>query len=221
MVSAMESEGKTISSANLAVIMARTGSRVLLLDCDMRKPRLNTIFNIEREKGVSNVLVGDCAIADAVRHTDIPNLDLIPCGQIPPNPSELLGSKAMQEMLATLGQDYDRIVIDSPPVTAVTDAVVLSKAVDGVVVVLQANRTERVIVQRAVEQMQSVRANVFGIILNRLDTSLTKDYHLYSYFYRYYGEDVSQEEKPRRRRFWKKKEGRKKGLDRRGGSRKA
>jgi capsular exopolysaccharide synthesis family protein len=221
MVSAMESEGKTITSANLAVIMARTGSRVLLLDCDMRKPRLNTIFNIEREKGVSNVLVGDCAIADAVRHTNIPNLDLMPCGQIPPNPSELLGSKAMQEMLSTLGQEYDRIVIDSPPVTAVTDAVVLSKAVDGVVVVLQANRTERVIVQRAVEQILSVRANIFGIILNRLDTSLTKDYHLYSYFYRYYGEDANQEEKPHRRRFWKKKEGRKKGQDRRGGSRKA
>ena len=136
------------------------------------------------------------AIADAVRKTDIENLDMIPCGQIPPNPSELLGSKAMQELLATLGQDYDRIVIDSPPVTAVTDAVVLSKAVDGVVVVLQANKTERVIVQRAVEQMQSVRANVFGIILNRLDTSLTKDYHLYSYFYRYYGEDEARKKSP-------------------------
>ncbi len=166
---------------------------------------------------MSNVLVGDCSIADAVRKTDIENLHLIPCGQIPPNPSELLGSKAMQEMLATLSQDYDRIVIDSPPVTAVTDAVVLSKAVDGVVVVLQANKTERVIVQRAIEQMEAVRAHVFGVILNRLDARMTKYYHLYSYFYRYYGEDEVQEEKPRRklRKFWKKKDVRGEGKDRR------
>jgi capsular exopolysaccharide synthesis family protein len=219
-VSAMESEGKTISSANLAVIMARTGSRVLLLDCDMRKPRLNGIFGFEREKGVSNILVGDCSIADAVRKTDIENLYLIPCGQIPPNPSELLGSKAMMKMLATLGKDYDRIVIDSPPVTAVTDAVVLSKAVDGVVVVLQANKTERVLVQRAIEQMKSVRAHIFGIVLNKLDARMTKYYHLYSYFYRYYGEDEVKEEKPRRklRKFWKKKDVQSKGKNRRMGN---
>ncbi len=206
MVSAMESEGKTISSANLAVIMARTGSRVLLLDCDMRKPRLNTIFSIEREKGVSNILVNDCSISDALRKTDIENLDMIPCGQIPPNPSELLGSKAMKEMLATLSRDYDRIVIDSPPVSAVTDAVVLSKAVDGVVVVLQANKTERVVAQRAIEQMQAVKAHIFGIILNRLDAQMTKDYHLYSYFYRYYGEEEIQEDPSPRWKFWKKKD---------------
>ena len=214
-VSAMEGEGKTISAANLAVIMARTGSRVLLLDCDMRKPRLNSIFGFAREKGVSNILVGDCSIADAVCQTDIENLNLIPCGQIPPNPSELLGSKAMQEMLAALSRDYDRIVIDSPPVSAVTDAVVLSKAVDGVVVVLQANKTERVIVQRAIEQMQAVNAYIFGIILNRLDARMTKYYHLYSYFYRYYGEDEGLEEKPHRK-FWKKKDEKHPRKERRG-----
>ena len=216
MVSAMEGEGKTISSANLAVIMARTGSRVLLIDCDMRKPRMNTIFGVEREKGVSNVLVGDCSISDAVRKTDIENLYLMPCGQIPPNPSELLGSKAMLEMLATLGKDYDRIVIDSPPVIAVTDAVVLSQFVDGVVVVLQANNTERINVQRAIELMKSVNAHIFGVILNRLDASLVKYNHLYSYFYRYYGEEEMPEVK-RRLKFWKKKEEKHNGTDRRTG----
>jgi capsular exopolysaccharide synthesis family protein len=216
-VSAMEGEGKTVSSANLAVIMARTGSRVLLLDCDMRKPRLNTIFGCKRERGVSNLLVGECTIEDAVRRTDVQNLDMIPCGELPPNPSELLGSRAMQELLATLAYDYDRIIIDSPPVTAVTDAVVLSKAVDGVVVVVQAGRTERVIIRRAIEQMQSVNAHVFGVILNRLDASLTKYYHLYSYFYRYYGEDESKQEPPprSRRRFWQRKERKYTGKDRR------
>ena len=213
-VSAMESEGKTISAANLAVIMARTGSRVLLLDCDMRKPRLNTIFGLEREKGVSNILVGDCAISDAVHKTDIENLNMIPCGQIPPNPSELLGSKAMREMLAILSRDYDRVIIDSPPVTAVTDAVVLSKAVDGVVVVLQANKTERMLAKRAIEQMQAVNAHIFGIILNRLDERMTKYYHLYSYFYRDYSEDKVLEEKSHRK-FWKMKDKKRKEKERR------
>jgi len=213
-VSAMEGEGKTISAANLAVIMARTGSRVLLLDCDMRKPRMNSIFGLEREKGVSNILVGDCSISDAVHKTDIENLNLIPCGKIPPNPSELLGSKAMREMLATLSRSYDRIVIDSPPVTAVTDAVVLSKAVDGVVVVLQANKTERVLAKRAIEQMQAVNAHIFGIILNRLDERMTKYYHLYSYFYRDYSEEKTLEEKSHRK-FWKMKEKKRKEKERR------
>jgi tyrosine-protein kinase Etk/Wzc len=121
----------------------------------------------------------------------------------------------MQGLLADLCQDYDRILIDSPPVTAVTDAVVLSKAVDGVVVVVQANKTERVIAERAIAQMKSVRAHIFGIVLNRIDARLTKYYHLYSYFYRYYGEDETLEEKPPRRRFWKKKEKKSTGKDRR------
>ena len=185
-----------------------------MIDCDMRKPRLNTIFGFEREKGVSNILVGDCSIAETVQKTEVENLHLIPCGQIPPNPSELLGSRAMQKLLADLSQEYDRIIIDSPPVTAVTDAVVLSKAVDGVVVVLQANKTERAIAQRAIEQMKSVKAHIFGIVLNRIDARLTKYYHLYSYFYRYYGEDEKLVEKPPQR-FWKRKFLKKKEKDRR------
>ena len=146
--------------------------------------------------------------------TDIENLNVIPCGQIPPNPSELLGSKAMREMLAALGRDYDRILIDSPPVTAVTDAVVLSKAVDGVVVVLQANKTERTLAKRAIEQMQAVNAHIFGIILNRLDERMIKYYHLYSYFYRYYGEEKALEDKSHQK-FWKMKEKKRQAKERR------
>jgi capsular exopolysaccharide synthesis family protein len=185
----MESEGKTLSSANLAVVMARTGNRVVLLDCDMRRPRLHTIFGLERDTGVSNILVGDCSIQDAVQQTEVENLFMIPCGELPPNPSELLGSQAMLNLLATLGSEYDRIIIDSPPVTAVTDPVVLSQIVDGVVIVVQANSTERIIVRRAIDQMKAVDAHIFGVVLNKLDEKMTKYYHLYSYFYRYYGED--------------------------------
>ena len=110
----------------------------------------------------------------------------------------------MQEMLATLSDDYDRIIIDSPPVSAVTDAVVLSQIVDGIVVILQANKTERAVVQSALEQLQAVHAHVFGIILNRIDASLTKYYSMYSYYNKYYGEDEIPEKK-RRRKYWKKR----------------
>ena len=189
MASATEQEGKTLTSANLAVIMAKTGSRVLLMDCDMRKPRLNKLFGVNREKGVSNVLVGDCSIADGVQQTEIANLHLIPCGHIPPNPSELLGSKAMRELLVTLSNDYDRIVIDSSPVSAVTDAVVLSKVVDGVVLIVQANSTEREVVRRSIDQLVAVNAQMLGVILNRFDVDLNKYYNKYSYFYGYYGRD--------------------------------
>ncbi len=193
MASATEQEGKTLTSANLAVIMAKTGSRVLLMDCDMRKPRLNRIFGVDREKGVSNVLVGDCSFADAVQETEITNLHLIPCGHIPPNPSELLGSRAMRELLTTLSNDYDRILIDSSPVSAVTDAVVLSKIVDGVVLVVQANRTEREVVRRSVDQLVAVNAQMLGVILNRFDIDLNKYYNKYSYFYGYYGQEKKED----------------------------
>jgi len=193
MASATEQEGKTLTSANLAIIMAKTGSRVLLMDCDMRKPRLNRLFGIDREKGVSNVLVGDCSFADAVQETEIANLYLIPCGHIPPNPSELLGSKAMKELLASLSKNYDRIVIDSSPVTAVTDAVVLSKVVDGVVLIVQANRTEREVVRRSVDQLVAVNAQMLGVILNRFDIDFNKYYNKYSYFYGYYGQEKSED----------------------------
>jgi capsular exopolysaccharide synthesis family protein len=195
MASATEQEGKTLTSANLAVIMAKTGSRVLLMDCDMRKPRLNKIFGSDRDKGVSNVLVNDCSFTDAVQETGIDNLNLIPCGHIPPNPSELLGSKAMKELLVSLYDKYDRIVIDSSPVTAVTDAVVLSKVVDGVVLVVQANKTDREVVRRSVEQLVAVKAQMLGVILNRFDIDLNKYYHKYSYFYGYYGPDKNEENK--------------------------
>jgi exopolysaccharide transport family protein len=211
MASAMEQEGKTLTSANIAVIMARTGSRVLMVDCDMRKPRMHNIFGIDKENGVSNVLVGESEIRDVIRETEVENLHIIPCGNIPPNPSELLGSRAMKEMLESLAGEYDRIIIDSSPVTAVTDAAVLSKVVDGVVVVVQANKTEREVVSRAIDQLTAVNARIFGVILNKFDLSINKYYHKYSYFYRYYGEEEEEQQEKSPIRFGKRKSDEKKG----------
>lgn len=195
-------EGKTLTLINLAVTMAQSGSKVIILDCDMRKPRLHALFGVSREIGMSNILVGGSSVKDAIKNTEIPNLDIIPCGPIPPNPSEILGSKRMESVLELLGKNYTRILLDSPPVTAVTDAVVLAKAVDGVLVVVRAGETPREIVQNGVENLRGVNANILGAILNGVN--MGKDgYDYYQYYYYYYGEDEKKSKKDRSR--WKAK----------------
>jgi len=141
--SASPREGKTMTSSNLATTMAQAGSRVLLLDCDLRRPKMHQIFGVSREVGITNLLVGNESFENVVIHTEVPNLDLISTGPLPPNPSEMLGSKRMIELLSSLKKDYDRVVIDSPPITAVTDANVLGQVVDGVVLVIRAGETVR------------------------------------------------------------------------------
>ena len=120
-------EGKTMTTSNLAVTMAQAGSKVVVLDCDLRRPKLHQIFRSSREVGITNLLVGNEPFEKVVVHTEIPNLDLIPSGPLPPNPSEMLGSKRMKELLNSLKKDYDRVILDSPPITAVTDANILGQ----------------------------------------------------------------------------------------------
>ena len=186
--SAAPREGKTITTTNLAVAMAQSGGKVIVLDCDMRRPKIHKIFQLSREKGMSNILVGDCNVKDALAHTATPNLDTIPCGPIPPNPSELLGSARMIKLLDILRKHYSRIIIDSPPVTAVTDATVLAKSVDGVVLVVRAGETPRQVVQTGLNQLQAVNAGILGAVLNAVDTSRDGYYYYHQYYY-YYGED--------------------------------
>ena len=130
--SAGPSEGKTLCAANLAVTMAQAGSRVVIMDCDMRRPRVHKVFQAKRDPGVSSLLVGKGELKNAIIHSAVKNLDIIPVGPIPPNPSEILGSKKMKGLIEGLRQHYNRIIIDSPPITAVTDAVIVSQLVDGV-----------------------------------------------------------------------------------------
>ena len=182
-------EGKSTVSSNLAVTMAQGGGKTVILDCDMRRPRLNKIFNVGREPGMSNILVGETPWEKTVQPTWVENLDFIPSGPIPPNPAELLSSERMEALMAALKGHYDRIIIDSPPITAVTDSVVLAResVADGLVMVIKAGKMSREIIGSSIRQLQDMKARLLGVVLN--DISFTKDqYYSYQYYY-YYGEE--------------------------------
>ncbi|GAK54986.1 GumC2 protein [Candidatus Vecturithrix granuli] len=186
--SAGPTEGKSITVANLAVTMAQSGSKTLIIDCDLRKPRMHKIFNIaEHEQGITDMIanLGTNGLRITVKRTKIPNLDLIPCGKIPPNPSELLGSERTRRLIEALSKVYDKILIDSPPVNVVTDPVILSQIAGGVIIIIRAGETGRDVVRRAREQLLDVKANILGGVLNSVD--LKKDnYYYYSYYHNYY-----------------------------------
>jgi len=197
--SAGPQEGKTTTTANLAITMAQADSKVIILDCDMRRPQMHKVFGVARDVGISNLLVGSSNLEEAIIHLKIPNLDIIPCGPIPPNPSEILGSARMTTLLNELRKQYDHILIDSPPSTAVTDTVVLSKSVDGLVMVIRAGDTAREIARNGVVQFESIGAHILGAILNGVD--MGKDsYYYYQYYYYYYGDDGEKRKKKRRKR---------------------
>jgi succinoglycan biosynthesis transport protein ExoP len=186
--------------------MAQADSKVIILDCDMRRPQIHKLFGIAKEHGVSNLLVGSSNAGGAIIHTRIPNLDVIPCGSIPPNPSELLGSTRMVTLLNALRKRYAHILIDSPPSTAVTDAVVLSKSVDGVILVIRAGHTAREIVKNGVAQFGAVGASMLGAVLNGVDMG-RDSYYYYQYYYYYYGEDGDRRKKFRRKKKSKNRYG--------------
>lgn len=179
-------EGKTTSAINLAIAMAQSGEKTILIDADLRKPRVEEAFGLGSEHGLTDILAGAEKVMSDVHKTEIPNLDIITCGSIPPNPSELLGSKKMEEFLADLEKKYDRIIFDTPPVLAVTDAVVLSGKVDGVVIVVKAGETHKNAILRAKELLESARAsNILGAVLNMVEHGKTSGY--YYYYRQYYG----------------------------------
>lgn len=182
-------EGKSTTAINLGIAMAQSGNRVLLVDTDMRRPRLHKAFGVSNERGVSSVVVGEGKLEDAIKSTEIPGLFVMPCGPVPPNPAELLHTKAFGDILAQLSERYDRVILDTPPVGAVADAVVLSTQVDGVVLVLKAGKTNKDLAKRTVRALRDVKANIYGAVLNdvNLESSKYGDYY-YGYAYRYYGE---------------------------------
>lgn len=182
--SAIPGEGKSTTAANLAIVLASTGKRVLLIDADLRRPQCHNLFGMDNYFGLTEALTGVRSVAESVHPTGFDNLYLLSSGDMPPNPSELLGSDKMREILAHLGGSYDCIVVDSAPITAVTDAVILSNMVDGVVLV--ANRwTPRQLVRTALSRMEYARAKVFGVVLNQVDLNHF-GYHGYkSHYYMY------------------------------------
>jgi capsular exopolysaccharide synthesis family protein len=186
--SAAPGEGKSSCVANLGATLAMAGSKVVILDCDMRRPRLHKIFNCPREIGISSVLVGTSPLSHVVVHTVVENLDLIPCGPIPPNPSEIVGSRKIKQLIDELRKHYQHILIDSPPITAVTDAVLLSQVSDSVLLVIRAGDTPKPVIQNGIEQLKNVNAHIMGAILNGIKTG-RDSYYYYQYYYYYYGDD--------------------------------
>ncbi|RHW30385.1 CpsD/CapB family tyrosine-protein kinase [Oceanobacillus profundus] len=179
LTSAGPSEGKSMTTANLAVVYAQQGKKVLLIDADLRKPTIHYTFRLDNLKGLSNVLVGDIPLQEAVVPSAVQDLDLISCGPIPPNPSELLGSKRMQRMIAEARELYDVIIFDTPPVLAVTDAQILSAFVDGSILVVRSKSTETESAQKAVESLKAVNAKVLGTVLNDRDKKESNHYYYY------------------------------------------
>ena len=178
-------EGKTTTATNIAIVMAQSGEKTLLIDADLRKPRIGKIFDIHEKEGLTEILAGDKTSDEVAHKTEIENLSVIVCGAIPPNPSELLGSKKMDSLLKELEGKYDRIIIDTAPVLAVTDSVVLSSKVDGTIVVIRAGETNRNAVLKTKEVLQSVNtSNLIGVVLNMVDISKNGRQH---YYYNYYG----------------------------------
>jgi polysaccharide biosynthesis transport protein len=180
--SANPREGKTTSVIYLGTTMAQSGQRVLLIDTDMRRPRLHVSTKVSRQTGLSNLIVGDTDYDSVIKQTEIPNLSVLPCGPLPPNPAELLMSNRFETVLAELAKRFDRIILDSPPLQVVTDAVVLSKLVDGVILVVHADKTIRDDIKRSARQIRAVQGKIFGVIVNAIEPDQRS-----GYYYSYYG----------------------------------
>jgi capsular exopolysaccharide synthesis family protein len=182
------SDGKSTTVANLAITFAQQGQRTLLIDADLRRAVLDKAFNVGRSPGLTEVIIGENTLDDVVHETSVPNLSIIASGRFPPNPAELLGSTRMQEILHDAKARFDVVLLDSPPLLAVTDAAVMSTMVDGVVLVIRTERTKRDAVRRALGHLRSVRGRLLGAVLNDVDMRSGAYYGSYGhYYYSYYG----------------------------------
>lgn len=176
-------EGKSTTASNLAVVMAENGNSVIIIDCDLRKPRLHKVFGLSNIKGLSNLLVDECSFQDATKRIGIPNLDILTSGVRPPNPSELLQSKKMKQLIEILHDKYDVVIMDTPPVIMVTDAQIISQYADGVILVVASKQAEREAAIKAKQLLEKVNAKILGVVLNKVDVSNRK------YYGYYYGAD--------------------------------
>lgn len=194
--SALPREGKTTTSINTAIVLAQKGTRVLLIDADLRRPSIHRTLGLGPRAGLSNVLTGGASLQQAtVRSSVLPNLYVLPAGTPPPNPAELMASAQMFEMLAELREQYDHIVIDTPPTLSVTDAVVLSTRADAVVLVIRSAQTTKPALRRAREILTQVNARVSGVLLNAVNLDSPDYYYYYEYQgkygQRYYDENMT------------------------------
>jgi capsular exopolysaccharide synthesis family protein len=185
--SSQPSEGKTTTAINTAFMLAQTGAKVLIVDCDLRRPRLHAHFNISNARGLTNCLSGNASDVDEViqDYAQFPNLKLLPSGPMPPNPAELLGSEEMRKLLITLSEKFTHVIVDSPPAISFTDASILSTFVDGVILVVHGGRSSRAVVRRAKQQLLDIGAHIYGVVLNNVKIEKSTDYY-YGGYYGYY-----------------------------------
>jgi capsular exopolysaccharide synthesis family protein len=179
------SEGRSATAVNFAVMLAQQGQRVLLIDADLRRPSLHRALDLLREPGLTNLLIGDAEPRETVRPNVLPNLDFLPSGPFPPNPSELLNSKTMVRLIEEFEGRYDQVIIDSPPVLAVTDSAILAVHTDGVVIVLRSGETEQRAAERSVDQLRRLGVRVFGAVLNAVSTANPDESYYLQYYYSY------------------------------------
>ncbi|MCS6912195.1 MAG: polysaccharide biosynthesis tyrosine autokinase [Myxococcales bacterium] len=206
--SAGPQEGKSMSSVSLALTMAQSGTRVLLVDTDMRRPRLHKVFGLSSGGiGLTTAIAGEVSALDAVQPTGEANLYFLPCGPMPPNPAELLQTERFRQIVQELSRSFDKVIFDSPPIGAVTDALVLSQVADGVILVAKSHKTSRDMLRRALRQLQDLSAHMLGVVLNDLDLDSRRKGYGYPYYYYYksgyykygsYGSDQEESTKHRR-----------------------
>lgn len=186
LTSATSGEGKSVTSLNLAATLAESGSRVLLIDADLRRPTCHRVLGVANARGLSSFLSGQATLAEAVVALERPRLDFLPAGPTPPNPAELVGSARMRDALAALREEYEFVIVDSPPVVPVTDGVVLSREADGVVLVVKGHDTPLELVRRARDQLGVANAHVIGAVINNVDLGWG-DLYFYGRYSGYYG----------------------------------
>lgn len=189
--SAGPNEGKTTTAMNLAVVMADSGARVVLVDADLRKPSVAKVLGIEGGVGLSDLLVGKVTFEDVLQQFGRKQLFVLPAGRIPPNPSELLGSKAMGKVLDMLSEHFDYVIIDTPPVLVVTDAAILSKRTGGAIMIAAAGKVRKQELSNAFEALETVDGKVLGVVVTMVPTKGPDAYSYSSYSYRYYGSSSS------------------------------
>ena len=192
LTSCTHNEGKSTTIANLAVVLTQAGKSVLLIDCDMRNPTVHKNFKLSNKVGLSSCISMGTPLSEAVQATKIENLYALTGGVIPPNPSELLGSERMKALVDEAGELYDYVLIDTPPVLPVTDALIMSRVVDGVVLVISSGEIKVEMAKDVKAQLVHSGANILGVVLNKVRS----EHHGYGYgYYYYYGSDGTKQKK--------------------------
>jgi len=202
LTSAGPGEGKSSTVANLAVSMAQAGKSVLVVDADLRNPTQHKLFGLDNRQGLSMALVQDQANQQFVKETSVPGVMVLTGGPIPPNPAELVGSRRMKRLIQEFSEQYDVILIDTPPVIAVTDAAILAQEVDGVILVLASGEVNKEYAQRAKELLDKVGAKILGAVLNKVAINTSEHY----YYYYYHGSDDSKKTKPKKQKQRRRKD---------------